>query len=356
MVGAFFFLFVILLLVTLSKSPLVKGKLGELKVSSLLQKHLKPPTYQVMDNITVSSISGTTQVDHVVVSPYGVFVIETKNYKGWIFGNSRDKYWTQTTPSNKSRFQNPIRQNYAHVKALEAVTGLDESIFHSMVVFVGSAKFKTPIPDGVCSLADLVDRIRLKGKRLLSPAEVIAATNSINAGRIEPSFKTDYAHVKSLGERFEDTAQQGLKQGITQGVRQLVFVGGVKIIAILGIIIICIVAITHVQSTLSNLAVLKPKNQVQQSRPQTKQPRPQVKQSNPATTTAAVQPKNKLPSLNHLQQQQASNAALEQLQWEMSLRCGYSIDTNRCACYDRKGAKARVEFNRCKELATGERR
>ena len=92
MTGAFFFLFVVLLVVTLSNTPFVKGKLGEFKVSYLVQKYLKPPTYQVLDDITIPSINGTTQIDHVVVSPYGIFVIETKNFKGWIFGSDRDKY------------------------------------------------------------------------------------------------------------------------------------------------------------------------------------------------------------------------------------------------------------------------
>ena len=48
-------------------------------------------------------------------------------------------------------------------------------------------------------------------------------------------------------------------------------------------------------------------------------------------------------------------AEAKQREWELNLRCGYSIDTNRCACYDRKGVKATVEFERCKELATGNR-
>lgn len=80
MLGTFFFLFVISLLVALSKSPYVKGKLGEYKVSSLLPKQLKPPTYQVLNDITILSQNGTTQIDHIVVSPYGIFVIETKNF------------------------------------------------------------------------------------------------------------------------------------------------------------------------------------------------------------------------------------------------------------------------------------
>jgi hypothetical protein len=64
------------------------------------------------------SQGSTTQIDHVLVSVYGIFVIETKNMKGWIFGDERSAQWTQSIFGKKSRFQNPLRQNYRHVKAL----------------------------------------------------------------------------------------------------------------------------------------------------------------------------------------------------------------------------------------------
>lgn len=54
-----------------------------------------------------------------VVSPYGVFVIETRNMDGWIFGSEKQPVWTQKFPRKSFRFQNPLRQNYKHVKAIE---------------------------------------------------------------------------------------------------------------------------------------------------------------------------------------------------------------------------------------------
>ena len=64
--------------------------------------------------------NGTTQIDHIVVSRYGVFIIETKNYKGWIFGGEKSSQWTQNIYGRKSSFMNPLRQNFAHIKAVEA--------------------------------------------------------------------------------------------------------------------------------------------------------------------------------------------------------------------------------------------
>src|SRR5437867_2230891 len=62
---------------------------------------------------------GTTEVDEIVVTPAGVFVVEKKDYGGWIYGKEDDENWTAVYPNReKHRFQNPIRQNYRHIKAL----------------------------------------------------------------------------------------------------------------------------------------------------------------------------------------------------------------------------------------------
>lgn len=346
-------LIIFIFLVTRGKSSVIKGMYGEFKVSQLLKKHLQPPTYQVLNDVTIPSVNGTTQVDHVVVSPYGIFVLETKNYSGWVFGSARDAQWTQTARGRKSRFQNPIRQNYAHVKALEAVTGQDEAVFHSIVVFVGDAIFKTMIPDGVCFTADLIDRIKLKGKRLLSESEVIAATQAIRAGRLEPGFKTDKAHVEALGERFAEGAGAAFSRGVAGGLKSAGVGIGIKLVALVIFAIIIVQALDHIQASIRNLGSSTTQNQpvTGQAAPRTPKATP-VYQTRPATQAPK---QNQQSPLAVLQQQQQAREALQHQQWESSLRCGYSIDTNRCACYDRKGVKATVEFERCKELATGKR-
>lgn len=61
----------------------------------------------------------TTQIDHVVIPNYGIFVIETKNYKGWIIGNEFDDYWKQIIYKRKEKLHNPIKQNYGHIMVLK---------------------------------------------------------------------------------------------------------------------------------------------------------------------------------------------------------------------------------------------
>lgn len=100
-------------------------------------------------NIVIPTTRGTTEVDHLIVSRFGIFVIELKDYSGWIFGDPHDSHWTSANYSGKYRFQNPLHQNYGHLKALEHFLDLDARFFRGIVVFRGSFEFKTPIPDGV---------------------------------------------------------------------------------------------------------------------------------------------------------------------------------------------------------------
>lgn len=95
----------------------VKGKAGEKGVATLLS-FLSKDEYVVLNDMMYKDGSYSTQIDHIVVSLHGIFIIETKNYKGWIFGNSNKDYWTQNIWGNKYSFYNPILQNRNHIKFL----------------------------------------------------------------------------------------------------------------------------------------------------------------------------------------------------------------------------------------------
>lgn len=71
-----------------------KGALGEKRVASIL-KRLPEDRYKVINNLLINNNGFTSQIDHVVISVYGIFVIETKAYKGWIYGSESSDYWTQ---------------------------------------------------------------------------------------------------------------------------------------------------------------------------------------------------------------------------------------------------------------------
>ena len=94
----------------------------------------------LINNVTLLTENGTTQIDHILLTEAGIFVIETKHYSGWILGNPRDDKWTQVIYHKKSRFQNPLNQNYLHLKTVQALFKLPKSAFIGIVVFTGKAE------------------------------------------------------------------------------------------------------------------------------------------------------------------------------------------------------------------------
>ena len=94
----------------------------------------------------LQAVDNTTQIDHVVVSNYGIFVIETKNYKGWICGNEFDDYWTQVIYKMKEKLRNPIMQNYGHTQVLKSVLHEYPNInYVPIVVFTTKADIKVKL-------------------------------------------------------------------------------------------------------------------------------------------------------------------------------------------------------------------
>ena len=107
----------IALLILLLRLLPSKGKVGEKRVATILEK-LPKDDYKVINDLLLSSNGYSTQIDHIVVSVYGIFVIETKFYKGWIYGGENSEYWTQNIYGNKYQLRNPIQQNQRHIRAL----------------------------------------------------------------------------------------------------------------------------------------------------------------------------------------------------------------------------------------------
>lgn len=198
----------LLVIVTLFKLPVVKGMFGELLVALLLRLFLDKDRYHRLHNVTLPTIDGTTQIDHLVVSEFGIFVIETKNMRGWIFGSENQAQWTQKIFKKSVRFQNPLRQNYKHTKAVEAVTGLESDRVYSVVVFVGDSTFKTPMPSNVLSLGGLVRYIKSFQEPVLDDEAIVLALESIFSGKQANSWQTHKEHVARLNTRGDENASR----------------------------------------------------------------------------------------------------------------------------------------------------
>jgi restriction system protein len=192
------FLIPIFILLVIMKTPWFKGLIGETLVNLGAKMFLNKDEYHLVKNVILPTADGTTQVDHIIVSRYGLFVIETKNMKGWIFGSPNQKTWTQKIYRHTNTFQNPLHQNYKHVKTLESALGIDGSKIHSVVVFIGDSTFKTEMPDNVTSAGGYIRFIKSKKEILFSDVEVRAIRDKIASGRLTPSFKANREHVKHV--------------------------------------------------------------------------------------------------------------------------------------------------------------
>lgn len=175
-----------------------KGISGEFFVNTLARFFLSKTTYHLIKNVTLPTEDGSTQIDHVIVSRFGVFVVETKNMKGWIFGSSTQKTWTQKIFKVTHKFQNPLHQNYKHIKVLEECLQIDPGKLFSLVVFIGDSKFKTEMPENVVHGLGYIRFIKSKRELLLSDLEVDRVLKTIESGRLTPSFKTDRKHVSHV--------------------------------------------------------------------------------------------------------------------------------------------------------------
>jgi len=197
----------ILLVIAIFKSPWFKGLLGEALVRFAARLWLPSETYHPLHNVTLPTPDGTTQIDHVFVSPFGVFVVETKNMKGWIFGSESQAQWTQKLFKHSFKFQNPLRQDYKHVKALESVLSLPPGTVHSVVVFAGNSTFKTPMPANVTRGRGYVTYIKSFRTPVLSESEIQRVVTQIQSDRLEPSRQTHRQHVERLKARGDLTAE-----------------------------------------------------------------------------------------------------------------------------------------------------
>ncbi len=184
------------------KSPSVIGAAGERRVNATLSRKLDEQDYTLLEDLTLPTLQGTTQIDHIVLSRFGVFVIETKNMSGWIFGGENQARWTQVMRRHKSQFQNPLRQNYLHLRAVQDLLGIRLDQLENLVVFVGSAEPRTEMPWNVFwSRSDLYNYIASQRVVRFTDAQVREFTQKLRSSALQASKEQRHAHVQHVKEK-----------------------------------------------------------------------------------------------------------------------------------------------------------
>lgn len=175
-----------------------QGNDAEKKVASILS--CLGSDYHVFNNVLLKTGGGTTQIDHVVVSPYGVFVIETKSHKGMIYGDCNGRVWTQClygkNGGNSYTFYSPYLQNAGHLKNLYKLFNMDCSYFLGLIVFTSPAVNLSNVQCPNALTVDyLASTIYSYSRVLLSYDMVTMLVDKLKKSNIQSRYQ-DGKHVK----------------------------------------------------------------------------------------------------------------------------------------------------------------
>ncbi len=185
----------------------IKRYVGEKLVSKRLSK-LNKRKYKVINNVLLKASKGTTQIDHIVISQYGVFVIETKNYKGIITGNEYDDNWNQILFNNKEALRNPIKQNNGHIKALkDVIPTLRYKKINSIILFTKRSKLKVNTETTVIYYNKVNKMIKKSRKKEFTKEEVDYIYKKLNELNID-SFKQRVVHVKNVKRNIKEAEKK----------------------------------------------------------------------------------------------------------------------------------------------------
>lgn len=174
----------LVLLIAFISSPRFRGDIAQSRVRRLLAAGLEGSRYTVFNDLVVPSGGGTTRVDHVIVSRFGVFVIASRYVPGWISGTAVQAQWRRHRWGRASRFENPVHENRLQLEAVQRLLGYPASVLIPVVVLVGHRGFKSPLPDYVLGPERLLAFIRKKSRDALTAEQADGALRKINDARL----------------------------------------------------------------------------------------------------------------------------------------------------------------------------
>ncbi|PSU85244.1 DNA topoisomerase I [Photobacterium kishitanii] len=188
-----------------------KINIGEALVSKKLNDYLFHEQIAgiVVNNVTLSIDGSTTQIDHVLICTKGVFVIETKHYSGWIYGDAKQKQWMQVLFKKRFQFQNPIHQNYKHIKAIQALFDfVPTDQIKSLVVFTGDGEFKTPRPKDVVLLDGIRDWMNQHENHVFTLNRIQFCYGRLEYLRLPDNKETDQCHLQNLSNKLQEDKER----------------------------------------------------------------------------------------------------------------------------------------------------
>lgn len=177
---------------------LSKGAAGEFAVKLVLKFLGKE--YQAIHNLTFNDGEKTVQIDHLIISSYGVFVIETKNYSGTIYGQENSEKFTQYIGKQKNEFYSPIKQNRGHIYSLKKVLG--EYKYISLIAFSGNSKIKVKSDTFVNYIGKINKYIKSHKEKVISEEQKKEILGKIDSVALK-GIRVHRQHVKDIKTRMK---------------------------------------------------------------------------------------------------------------------------------------------------------
>lgn len=199
---------IILILVILAylQTPAGKGMVGEYIIRFSLGKNIPGEKYIINDLIIKGNNGKTSQIDHIVINKNGIFVIETKNYSGIIYGDEAQINWTQSFNYGKVRnpIYNPVKQNATHIYRLREITGIQLPI-KSIIVFIqGNIEYIKS--DKVYTIMQMRQIINSPQQKRLTSETVESLYNQI-INLKQQNTVTYNEHIDNIYKTLEETEQ-----------------------------------------------------------------------------------------------------------------------------------------------------
>ena len=198
-----------------SKRAIKKGEEGENLVASILDKDTR--YHHLINNLVLLGDNGVShQIDHILIKPNGVFVIETKNYYGLIEGKEEDSFWTRSYfvkgKVKKATFHNPLKQNQSHIRAIKKIIGRDYPIY-CFVVFVQNNSESLAL-FSACDARNIIQRINLlTNEKELSKAEMDMINDSLLEKEAYLNTENHVSNIKNA-EKSRRDAQKEMRLAI----------------------------------------------------------------------------------------------------------------------------------------------
>lgn len=277
----------LLLLIFFFASPRYRGDIAESRVRRILAQGLEKSRYTILNDVNVPSGGGTTLIDHVVVSKFGIFVIESHHARGWVSGTEAQDRWKQKSFGRITRFDNPLYRNRLQVQALQSLLQFPGQVFHRVVVMVGQSGFKNDMPPNLVTAEKLIRHMRRQGQHLLTGEQADRALKEIDSARIGSRHAHGNTRITLLRLALVLAFATGIYLAFAESFQRL-----------------------HEAWSL---------------------------RSEMRSAPGDFHPDGRRKTQQEL--------------WEDSLRCAYSSDSERCACFEPGGARAKIGFEQCRALA-----